>query len=490
MENYKMWIGGKWVDAESGKSFPVVNPANEKEFARVAIAGDTEVNIAVEAARNAFPIWSKYPVSERANVLNRIADAINENVEEITQIEVADHGWPIRHARSMISRAPDILRYAAGMSKAIMGIQVPAMKETLSYIAREPVGVCAAVIPWNVPFTGAVQMMAKNLAVGNTCIIKPSSLDCISALKLAEILENIDLPQGSVNIITGPGDTTGRGLVSHPGVDLIAFVGSTEAGKDILSHAAKTVKNTIMELGGKNPFIVLEDADVDGAVDGLAFCQNMNSGQICAAPGRVYVHARIYEDFVDKLVFETAKIKVGDPFDESTQMGPVVGKVHRDKIESYIKVGVEEGATLVYGGKKYDQPPLNQGFYVMPTIFTNVSHTMRIAREEIFGPVACLIKFDNEENVIDMANDTRYGLCASVWTKDVAKGIRLSGEINAGAVWINEHMMNLKELPWGGNKESGIGRTGPGLLGLEHYTQMKVVHLDISGLSKKPWHTL
>ncbi|HVN97444.1 MAG TPA: aldehyde dehydrogenase family protein [Syntrophorhabdaceae bacterium] len=489
MQNFRMWIGGKWVEAKSGKTFPVVNPANGEEFARVALAGDDEVDRAVEAARKAFPIWSRNTASDRAKILSLIADAIAENAEEIVRIETLDHGWPIKQARSLILRSIDILGYAGAMSKAIMGIQVPATRNTLSYIAREPVGVCAAVIPWNVPFTGAVQMMAKNLAVGNTCVIKPASLDCLSALKLAELLEKIDLPPGAVNIITGPGGLTGKALVSHPEVDLISFVGSTEAGKDILSHAAKTVKNTIMELGGKNPFIVLEDADVDAATEALAFCQNTNSGQICASPGRVYVHAKIYDEFVDKLVSETRKIKVGDPFDDSTQMGPVVGEDHRDKIEGYIRIGIEEGATVVLGGNR-PKAPLDRGYYVMPTVFRDVSHTMRIAREEIFGPVACIIKFDDEQKVVDLANDTRYGLCASVWTKDLAKGIRLAGEINTGAVWVNEHMMNLKELPWGGNKESGIGRDGSCVVGLEHYTQLKVVYADISGLSKKPWHTL
>jgi betaine-aldehyde dehydrogenase len=489
MKTYKMWIGGKWVEAKSGKTFPVINPATGEEFARVALAGESEVDMAVESARKAFSVWSKFSVSERADVLKRIGEAITEHAEEIAQIEVLDHGWPIKMARAMMSRATDILNYAAAMSKAIMGVQVPALKTGLTYVSREPVGVCAGITPWNVPFVGAVQETAKNLAVGNTSIIKPASLDSLGALKLAELLETIDIPPGTVNVVTGPGNLTGQALASHPGVDLISFVGSTEAGKDILSRAAKTVKNTIMELGGKNPFIVLEDADINAAVDGLVIGQNMNSGQICASPERIYVHSNIYDEFIEKLVVETKKIKVGDPFDESTQMGPVVGKEHRDKIESYIKIGVEEGAKIVLGGER-PGPPLDRGYYVMPTIFKDVTHTMRIAKEEIFGPVACIIKFNDEQEAIQMANDTLYGLCASVWTRDVSKGIRFAQEINAGTVWVNEHMLNPKELPWGGTKESGIGRTGTNRIGLEHYTQMKVVYLDISGLSKKPWHAL
>jgi acyl-CoA reductase-like NAD-dependent aldehyde dehydrogenase len=298
-------------------------------------------------------------------------------------------------------------------------------------------------------------------------------------LKFAEILEKCNLPAGVVNIVTGPGGTVGEAMASHPDVGLVSFTGSCETGKRIMELASKTVKRVSLELGGKNPYIVLEDANLDMAVNKAVMCTQMNSGMICASPGRYYIHEKLHGEFVEKYVAGAKKWVVGDPTDEKTMMGPVVSAEHRDHIERLVKKGVEEGAKLVLGGKRPTTPPLNKGYYVLPTAFTDVIQDMTIAREEIFGPVACIMKFSDENKVIAMANDNTFGLCASVWTRNAAKGIRFASELNAGAVWINDHMIIGNELPWGGFKESGFGKENH-IVGLEEYTQLKLVSLDLT----------
>ena len=478
MKNYKMWIGGKWMDANSQKIFSVINPANGERFAQVSLGGEAEVNIAVEAARRAFPIWSKKTGEERARALYRIASLIESHGSELALVECLDHGCPINIANDNVVSTIEKFRFGAELIASIMGNQI--MSPTaLSYIKREPVGVCALIIPWNWPLACTIGALVPALAAGNTCIIKPASIDSLPALELAKIIEKADLPPGTVNIVTGPGGKTGEALASHEGVDLISFVGSTETGKRILSSASRTVKRTIMELGGKNPVLVLEDADIDSAVASISSSQYANVGQTCAAPGRIYVHEKVHDEFVDKFIAVSGRIKVGDPTDEATQMGPLVGSRHRDYVEELIRIGIEEGATLSLGGNRPEKPQLSKGFYVLPTIFTGVTHDMRIAREEIFGPVACIIKVKSGEDMIRLANDTRYGLCASIWTRDITKAIRMTEEIEAGTVWVNAHRLYPKEMPWGGYKESGFGKSFVNLFAIECYTQQKVVTIGL-----------
>jgi acyl-CoA reductase-like NAD-dependent aldehyde dehydrogenase len=326
------------------------------------------------------------------------------------------------------------------------------------------------------------QKIAAALSTGNTCVVKPASVDSLSTLRLGEILAEHDLPPGVVNIVTGPGETVGEALASHPGVDMIAFTGSGKTGKAIMAAASQTVKRLFLELGGKNPFIVLEDADLDVAAARAAFCQSLNTGMQCRSPGRYYIHERLHDDFVGRFVAKFKEVVVGDPNDEKTQMGPVASAEHRDRIEGYIKIGVEEGAKLVLGGKRPTKPPLNRGYFVMPTVFTNVTQNMRLAREEIFGPVACIMKFSSEDEVIELANDNTFGLAASVWTKNIAKGRRFADAVQAGSVWINTHqnyLGGIGGLPMGGFKESGFGKEGS-RMGLEEYTQVKVITIDLT----------
>ena len=485
MKQYEMWIGGKWVDAESNKTYPVYNPATGEELTRLPLGGASDVDTAVIAARRAFPIWSKKSQAERSQIVSKIAALIRENAQELGNIDTLDHGSPLKRAAFSAARLSDRFEWAAYNARSLMGHTVPQSSDVLVYLQREPVGVVALITPWNIPLGMIVQKLAPALAVGNTCIIKPPSIDSLQALKLAEILEKLELPPGTVNVVTGPGGTVGHALAIYRGVDMIAFTGSCETGKELISLSSQTVKRLQLELGGKNPIIICEDADITSAATEMMNGQMMNSGQTCAAPGRFYVHEKVYDKFVEACITSIAKNwVVGDPNDEKTTMGPLVSAEHRDHVEGYIKSGIEQGARLVLGGKRPATGPLNKGYYVVPTIFTHVSQKMKIAREEIFGPVACIMEpFSSDEKVLEMANDNTFGLCAHVWTQDAARGMRFSNDLQAGTVWLNNSIGGGPELPWGGYKESGYSKEGS-LYGLYEYTNIKRVAVDIRSLKK------
>ncbi len=476
MDNYKMWIGGKWVEAESGQTFATFNPATGEEIARIPRAGQTEVDKAVAAARQAFPVWSRMTCSERLPVLNRIAAAIRENAAELIRLEVLEHGTPIGDAGHAPMMSAGNIEFAANAARTLLGEVIPTVSHTMTLLQRVPVGVCAIITPWNHALGMMAVKLAQALAAGNTCVVKPPSVNSLRGLKVAEILDKVEMPPGVVNIITGPGSSTGQMLASHPGVDLIGFTGSSETGKVLMAAGSPTIKRMIMELGGKNPVIVLEDADIDAAVKHLGPRQFHNAGMHCSGAGRYYIHEKVYDEFVGKFVDVAKNIAVGDPADNKTFMGPVASREHRDRVEAYIRSGIEEGAKLLLGGQRPTKPPLDRGFFVMPTIITGVTQNMKIAREEIFGPVAVIMeKFSSEEKVIELANDTRYGLTATVFTRDMAKGMRFVNQLNAGTVSVNTQILT-PDLPWGGFKESGIGKEG-GLSGIKEYTQLKLVCL-------------
>ena len=478
-----MWIGGHWLSAASGQTFTTVNPATGAEIARVPLGAAEDVARAVAAARQAFPLWSQKPQAERCQILSRIAVALSEAQAEIAKLDVLEHGTPIEWANIFASVSPGHFEYMAQASRALLGNVVPTPQNTLFYLQREPMGVCALITPWNVPLMMVTAKLAPALAMGNTCVVKPPSINSLTALKFAEILEKIGLPPGTVNVITGPGGSVGAALAAHPGVDMISFTGSAETGKAIMAAASGTVKRLALELGGKNPFIVLDDADMEATVAMAVSCLYRNTGQICASPGRFYIHRKLHDEFLARFIAGTEKLVVGDPNDPKTEMGPVVSAEHRQRVEGYIATGIKEGAKLLLGGKRPTQPPLDKGFYVMPTIFSGITPKMTIAREEIFGPVACFMEpFDSDEEVIALANDNSYGLSASVWTRNAPRGIMMANQIRAGAVWINDHMVIGAELPWGGYKESGFGREN-GVLGLEEFSQVKLIslNLDVKG---------
>ena len=483
MKEYKMWLGGKWVKAESGKTFTTVNPATEEVIGVLPLSDERDVDKAVEAARNAFPVWSGKSVQERSAILNRIAIAIKNRIDELVNIHVMDHGSPGYVAKLFAMSVPEHFQFAAEMSKSIMGVEGirPAPPEGLFYVSREPLGVCAGIIPWNIPYMITAKIAAA-LATGNTCIIKPPTLVSLPALKIAEILSEIkDLPDGAVNIITGPGTPAGEALAGHPGVDMVAFTGSYETGKAIMAAAGRTVKPVFLELGGKNPFILLEDADLDEAVPRAVGSITFNSGMVCGSTGRYYVHKDLYDEFIERFISEISKVRVGDPTDPKTQMGPVVSEEHRKKVENYIRIGKEEGAKFVMGGNRTLEPPLDRGYFVLPAVFTHVGQHSRLGTEEIFGPVACIMDpFTSDEEVIRLANDTPFGLTATVWTRNTARGIRVANKIDAGNVRINGGSVAFgSDLPWGGFKASGFGKEGS-RYGIEEFTRLKLICVDTS----------
>lgn len=485
MKKFKMWINGKFVNADSGKTFTTRNPATGEEIAEVPLAGKSDVYKAVAAAKKAFPAWSRKAQGERSDMVVKIAQAVRKHIPEIVELETMEHGSPTWLAEQMLKFAAGNIEYAAAISRNNLGDVLPPFlnmgepgqndPNTVAYLKREPIGVCALITPWNVPSLMIASKLAPCLSVGNTCVIKPPSINSMIALKWAEILAEADLPAGVINIITGPGSTIGNALASHPDVGMISFTGSCETGKDILSAASQTVKRVQAELGGKNPVIILEDADLDSTAEQLVGITFQNSAQNCAAPSRLYVHEKVYDKFINKFVAAVKRIvKVGNGTEAGTFMGPLVSEEHRAKVEGYIKAGIDEGATLVLGGKRPTSSALKNGYFVMPTVFADVTQDMKIAREEIFGPVVGIHKFSTDEQVLAWANDSTYGLCGSVWTKDVARGLRLTNQMQVGSTWVNQHMNLLVETPWGGFKESGLGKE-TGVLGLEAFTQTKLV---------------
>jgi acyl-CoA reductase-like NAD-dependent aldehyde dehydrogenase len=485
MKKYKMWIGGKWVDAESGKTYPAFNPATEAEIAQLPLGGKADADKAIEAARKAFQTWSKKPQAERSQIAMKIAAVLRENAKELGEIDILDHGTPMKMAAPTVAGKAVNFEWAAYNARSMMGHTVPQSPHELVYLQREPIGVVALITPWNFPLSMILVKLAPALTLGNTCVIKPPSIDSLAAIKLAELLEKLDLPPGTINVVTGPGNTVGEALASHRGVDMVSFTGSCETGKVIMALASHTVKRLHLELGGKNPVIILDDTDVDAAVGAMVTRQFLNSGQICACPGRFYVHEKVYDEFLEKFIMATKKLVVGDPNDEKTEMGPLVSAEHRDRVESYIKSGIDEGARVILGGKRPTASPMNKGYFVVPTIFANVTEKMKIGSEEIFGPVACFMeKFNSDDKVINMANDSTFGLCAYVWTKDMARGMRFAHEIAVGTVFLSNGLTLAPELPWSGYKESGIGEENS-LYGLYEYTNLKRVQVDLTTPKKQ-----
>jgi acyl-CoA reductase-like NAD-dependent aldehyde dehydrogenase len=479
MQKYKLWINGKWVNSESGKYFPVFNPATGAEIAQISEANGVDVENAVKAAREAFPVWSGKSQAERSQALVNIANLLRQHSKELALIDTQEHGTPFKMANFLAADTPGWFDWAAYNSRSLMGHTLPVSHDALVYLQREPVGVVALITPWNLPLLMIYQKLAPALALGNTCIIKPASINSLSCMKLAEILDTAGLPSGTVNVITGPGSSVGDMLVSNRGVDMVAFTGSSETGKAIMACGSESVKRLQLELGGKNPVIVLDDADVNLAVAGMARQQTFNSGQICGSPGRFYVHEKVYDEFLEKFKSTMSKITVGDPMADNTEMGPLVSAAHRDRVEDYIKSAISEGAHVILGGKRPVTPPLDKGYYVVPTIISGVTQNMKVAREEIFGPVACFMeKFNSDEKVLQMANDNSYGLTSWVWTRDMARGMRFANKLQAGTVVLSQGHGGGPEFPWGGYKESGIGKEGS-LYGLYEYTNLKCINVDL-----------
>jgi acyl-CoA reductase-like NAD-dependent aldehyde dehydrogenase len=478
----KLFIGGKWVESASGKTFDTIDPSTGEVLARVAEGGAEDIDRAVAAARKAHEsgVWRDLPPAERAKALWRAGDLIEERANEFAQLESLDNGMPINDALVFkVPLAAATFRYYAGwVTKLDGGTQSLSLPgKFLSYTLRQPVGVVGQIIPWNEPLLMASWKVAPALACGNTVVLKPSEETPLTALLLAEILQEAEIPAGVINVVPGFGETAGARLAAHPHVDKIAFTGSTEVGKLIAKTAAETnLKRVSLELGGKSPNIVFADADLARAVSGAFMGIFLNSGQICSAGSRLYVQDKVYEQTVDELTRSIENLQLGPGIDSMTQMGPLVSQTQMDRVLGYISIGNKEGARLVTGGKRASGH--GAGFFVEPTVFADVEGKMRIAREEIFGPVLAAIPFSDEEELIAKANDTMYGLAAGVWTSDVKRAHRVAHALQAGTVYVNCYHMFDPAAPWGGFKQSGWGRElGPYALDL--YTEIKNVIVDI-----------
>ena len=480
---YQLFIDGQWVDAESGKTFISPNPSTGESFAEIAEADKADIDKAVTAARKAFEgKWSKVSARDRGRLLYKLAQLIEQNAAELAKLETADNGKPIRESQFVdLPQVAENFEYFAGWSTKIEGETIPVPGKMFNYTLREPVGVCGQIIPWNFPLLMAAWKLAPALAAGNTVVLKPAEQTPVTAMELAKLIQEAGFPDGVVNIVPGYGETAGAALAAHPGINKIAFTGSTEVGKIIARAAAENLTKVSLELGGKAPNIVFADADLEQAVNGAMMGIFFNQGQVCCAGSRLFVEEDVKEEFLSKLKEKSQRIVVGDPMDKTTQMGPQVSEEQLGRIKGYVKIGRDEGAGVYCGGEQPQMPTeLKQGYFFQPTILTNVTNKMRVAQEEIFGPVVSVLGFKDEDDLIKQANETIYGLSAGIWTRDITRAHRFAREINAGVVWINTFNMFNAASPFGGYKQSGYGRE-MGKHALEMYTQVKSVWVDLSG---------
>ncbi len=476
---YKMFINGEFTDAVNGATRQIINPATGKVLATVPEAQPADVDRAVSAARAAFDRgpWRQSTALSRQKLLLALANALREKFDFFARLEVENNGKPMREAQFDVDDASNCFEFYAGLATKIHGETMTVPANSFSYVVREPVGVCAQIIPWNYPLLMAAWKLAPALAAGNCVILKPSELTPLTALALAELIQQVGFPEGVVSILTGDGATCGNALVNHPDIDKIAFTGGTATGRRIGEAAAKNLKRVTLELGGKNPVIIFDDANMDLAVDWGAFAAFANSGQVCTAGSRILVHEKIYDQYVAKFLESVSRIKVGNGLDESNTMGPVISAVHKEKIQQYIAIGKQE-ATLAAGGQVLEGEGYEGGFYLAPTVFTDVKPTDRIAREEIFGPVVSILKFSTEAEAITIANDTEYGLGYGIFTQDVTRVHRVMPQIRAGIGWVNCYHPTYNEMPWGGYKQSGTGRE-LGLYGIEAYLEVKQINISL-----------
>lgn len=477
----KMYINGEWVESHSGKRFEVINPANQEVLATVPDAEATDVDLAVRAARQAFDSgvwWPGTTAQDRGRVLLKLAELIRRELPRLAELDCLNSGKPIVEAEYDIADTATCFEYYGGLANKIHGEVLPVPDNALSLAIKEPVGVAAQIIPWNYPLLMAAWKLAPALAAGCTCVLKPAEQTPLSALELAGLLEEAGLPPGVVNIVTGFGETAGAPLVVHPGVDKVAFTGSVETGKLIMRAASDSLKRISLELGGKSPNIFFADADFEAAVDGALFGVFINQGEVCSAGSRILVQRPIYNEFLERMVEKTKTIRLGPGINRETKMGPLVSREQFERVLGYLEIGRRE-AKVAVGGGRASGPELDRGFFVQPTIFYDVDNRCRIAQEEIFGPVAAVIPFDDEREAIRIANDTHYGLAAAVWTRDIFKALRVVKSLRAGIVWVNHMQPTYVEAPWGGYKQSGFGRE-LGHWGVEAYLETKQVHINLN----------
>ncbi len=481
-DGYQLFIDGKWRDAEGGKTFDVFNPANGEFMTKCANGSKQDVDDAVKAAWKAFPAWKKTSVAERATILLKIADIIDANAEHLAMIETLDNGKPIRETLNIdIPLSSDHFRYFAGVIRSEEGSANMITDNSLSIIINEPIGVVGQIVPWNFPFLMAAWKLAPALGTGNCIVFKPSSTTSLSVLELAKLIQN-ELPPGVFNVLTGGGGSTGQFILDHPDIRKLAFTGSTEVGYSVAKAAADKLIPATLELGGKSANIYFEDMPWERGIEGTCLGILFNQGQVCCAGSRIFVQEKIYDKFLEAVKEKFEKVKVGLPWEKETQMGSQIDNRQLEKILNYVEIGRKEGAKVITGGSRAQVPGGEKGAFMQPTLLADVDNKMRVACEEIFGPVAVVIKFRDEEEVINMANDSEYGLGGAVWTKDINRAIRVARSIETGRMWVNAYNDLPAGTPFGGYKKSGIGRETHKLI-LNAYTQKKNIMIN---LDEKP----
>ncbi|WP_330948810.1 betaine-aldehyde dehydrogenase [Virgibacillus sp. MG-45] len=470
-----MYINGEWLDAKSGETRDIINPYNQKVIARAVEGNAEDARAAIQAARVAFDegSWSTLPASERGELVYKIGTLIRRDLEELAELETLDTGKTVEESRADMADIANVFFYFGGLADKDGGEVIASpIPNSESKVVREPVGVCGQITPWNYPLLQAAWKLAPALAAGNTLVMKPSEITPLTTVKVFELMEEVGIPKGVANLVLGSGKSVGAELASNHDVDLISFTGGIETGKSIMQAASHNVKKIALELGGKNPNIVFADADFETAVDQALNAVFFHAGQVCSAGSRLLVEEIIHDEFVEALIERTKQIKLGNGFDESTQSGPMISAEHRAKVENYVEIGKKEGAKLAVGGKRPDDPELQNGFFYLPTIFTNCRSDMRIVQEEVFGPVLTVETFQTKEEAVKLANDTIYGLAGAVWTQDLNKAEFVAARLRMGTVWINDFHPYFAQAPWGGYKQSGIGRE-LGREGIEEYTEVK-----------------
>jgi betaine-aldehyde dehydrogenase len=477
-----MVIGGETVDALDGQTFEVVNPATGAVIATAPLGGRDDVDRAVDAARKAFDDrkgWASWAAGKRGRSLSKLAALIKEHSEELSRLESQNVGKPITSARGEVIGTSLVFDYYAGAANKIFGQTIPVSKPGLDLTLREPIGVVGLIVPWNFPLYMASWKVAPALAAGNTAILKPASYSPLTAIRLGELALEAGIPAGVLNVVTGPGGTAGASIAAHPGIGKVAFTGETTTGQEIMRLASANVKKISLELGGKSPNIVFADADLEKFAREAPYSVFDNAGQDCCARSRILVERSVHDRVVELFGEATRNVKVGDPADDATEMGCLVSQKQRDRVRDYIEIGQSEGASIVVGGGAPDDPDLAAGAYLMPTVFDGVSNDMRIAREEIFGPVVSIIPFDTEEEALRLANATPYGLSGSIWSRDIGKALRAAKGLQSGVISVNSNSSVHVEAPFGGYKMSGIGRE-LGMTALDLYTETKNVFIDLS----------
>ncbi|MBO1520480.1 aldehyde dehydrogenase family protein [Oceanisphaera pacifica] len=480
--NYSMLIGGQWVESRSGRTVQTVSPATGAVLSNLQLANSEDVDLAVKAAREAFPRWSGTSPVERQRALLSIADLLEARAQEFAYLETLDNGKPLRESSQIdIPLAVDHFRYFAGVIRSHSDEAAQLDNQTLSIVLSEPVGVVGQVIPWNFPLLMAAWKLAPALAAGNTIVIKPSEMTSITLLTLGEILNEV-LPQGTVNIVTGNGPEAGQALLDHPGVDKLAFTGSTAVGYRVAKAAAEKLIPATLELGGKSANIVFPDANIEKALEGAVTSILLNQGEVCESGARLFVHRSIFDEFVNALKERFEGIKVGDPLDLNTQMGSQVSQQQMERILGYIDLATQEGARIVTGGERLVGANLERGCFISPTIIVDASNKMRVAQEEIFGPVLVVMSFEDDDEVIELANESEYGLAGAVWTQDINRALNIARAIKTGRVWVNTYHELPAHAPFGGYKKSGIGRETHKMV-LDSYTEKKniIISLNESG---------